>query len=87
MQYEEFKRQVGRAGLTVTSFAALLGRSRASVTNYGLSGVVPDHIGLIAVLMGDLADAGVDFRPSVERLVLVRKKGRGRGFGADSDAS
>lgn len=82
MQYEDFKRQLARAGLNVTEFAALLGRSPESVMNYGQRGTVPDHIALAAVLMAELADAGRDFRPAVLRLGISRKRARGRGFGS-----
>ena len=85
MTYEEFKRQVGRAGLTIVEFAALLEKSRASITNYGQIGFVPDHLAVIVVLMGDMADAGLDFRPSVKRLKLERKLARGLGFGERGD--
>jgi len=43
-------------------------------------GAVPDHLAVIVVLMGDLADAGVDFRPAVQRLGLERSKVRGKNF-------
>ncbi|OIQ87296.1 hypothetical protein GALL_308570 [mine drainage metagenome] len=62
MTYTEFKRQLGKAGLTVRAFAALMGQTPNSITNYASKGEVPTHLAIIAVLMGEMADAGMDFR-------------------------
>lgn len=62
MTYTEFKRQLGKAGLTVRAFAALLGQTPNSITNYAAKGQVPTHLAIIATLMATMADAGMDFR-------------------------
>jgi len=38
MNYDEFKRHVGKAGLTLTDLAALLNMNKGSITNYGIAG-------------------------------------------------
>ncbi len=87
MTYDEFKRQVGRAGLTIKEFASLLNMSRSSVTNYAQVGAVPTHLAVIVVLLGEMTDAGLDFRSAIERLCLERKKGRGASFTGDRHQS
>ena len=81
MNYDEFKRHVGKAGLTLTELADLLNMNKRSVTNYGAGGVVPDSLAVIVVLMGEMADAGMDFRPAIARIGMKRKLERGVGFG------
>lgn len=80
MEYSEFKRHIGKAGISIGRFAELIGRHPASVINYGRSGEVPAHLAALAVLMGCMAEAGLDFVAPLERLCLVRGKPRGRAF-------
>ena len=71
MTYTEFKRQLGKAGLTVRAFAALLGQTPNSITNYASKGDVPTHLGIIATLMAEMADAGMDFQAVLQRAGLT----------------
>lgn len=71
MTYTEFKRQLGKAGLTVRAFAALLGQTPNSITNYASKGEVPTHLAIIAVLMAEMADAGLDFKDALRSVLLV----------------
>jgi hypothetical protein len=87
MTYEEFLRQLGKAGLNVRSFAELIGMNRNSVSNYARRGEVPAHLAIIAALMGEMREYGVNFRAVLERIDLEPKRPRGRGrpgrFGGD----
>lgn len=67
MTYTEFKRQLGKAGLTVRAFAALLGQTPNSITNYASRGEVPAHLAIISVLMAEMAEAGLDFKVGLQR--------------------
>ena len=71
MTYTEFKRQLGKAGLTVRAFAALLGQTPNSITNYASRAEVPTHLAIIAVLMAEMADAGMNYRTALERAGLA----------------
>ena len=71
MTYTEFKRQLGKAGLTVRAFAALLGQTPNSITNYASRAEVPSHLAIIAVLMAEMADAGMDFQSLLRRTGLI----------------
>ncbi len=71
MTYTEFKRQLGKAGLTVRAFAALLGQTPNSITNYASKGEVPTHLAIIATLMAEMVDAGLEFRVALKRGGLV----------------
>lgn len=62
MEYQEFRRHVGKAGLTMAAFARVIGVTPNTVTNYSRQGTVPRLYAITAVLMGDAADRGIDFR-------------------------
>jgi len=86
MHYDEFKRHVGKAGLTLREFAELIKLKPASVSNYAKSGEVPSHLSIIAVLLAELAERKIDFREILEHIEITCKKPRGAGrgkFGGD----
>ena len=62
MDYEEFKRHLHKAGLSLSDFARLLDVRAASVSNHKSVGRVPKHYAVAAVLLGHLGDEHVDFR-------------------------
>lgn len=78
MTYNEFKRHLGKAGLTVNEFAALLHVQPSSISNYAKKMVVPQTHAIIAVALGDACDRGVDFRETFARYD-IRFKHQGRG--------
>jgi hypothetical protein len=81
MTYEEFKRNVRAAGLSIQDFASLMGMPhRQAITNYSKVGFVPDHFAVIVRLMVALVDAGGDVRAALGGLEMKRKLGRGGGF-------
>jgi hypothetical protein len=77
MTYEEFHRQLGKAGLSIRAFAKLVRMNPNSVSNYAGIGKVPTHLAVIAVLMGEMAEKGIDFRNALARLPVAAKKPRG----------
>ncbi|TLS73461.1 XRE family transcriptional regulator [Mariprofundus erugo] len=81
MGYEEFQRQVGKAGLTISQFAELVKMNRVSVSNYGKKGEVPSHLAVIAVLLGEMAERSIDFRELLAGIDIAPKKPRGAGIG------
>jgi hypothetical protein len=77
MTYDEFRRQLGKAGLSVKSFAELIKQKPNSITNYAAQGEVPPHLAMIAALMGDMAEAGLDYRATLGRIQFDAAKPRG----------
>lgn len=77
MIYDEFRRQLGKAGLTVKGFAELIKQTPNSITNYSKQGSVPPHLAIIAALMGDMAENGQDFRTTLGRIQFDHNKPRG----------
>jgi ribulose-5-phosphate 4-epimerase/fuculose-1-phosphate aldolase len=67
MNYTDFRRHIGKAGLTVNAYAALLGIRPNSLSYYAKKGAIPHPHAIIAVLAGDAADRGVDFRELLRR--------------------
>lgn len=77
MTYEEFQRQLGKAGITVREFADLVKMNRNSVTNCAQKRVVPSHLAVIVSLMGEMAEHRLDFRDVLSRVEIKPKKPRG----------
>jgi len=86
MTYDEFKRHVGKAGLTIKAFAELLKLNPASISNYAKTGEVPSHLAVIAVLFAELAERKVNYKEVLAKAEIAPKKARGAGkgkFGGD----
>jgi hypothetical protein len=77
MNYKEFRRQLGKAGLTIKEFAELIKQTPNSITNHAAEGEVPSHLAIIAALMGGMAEAGVDFRATLGQVEYAPSKLRG----------
>ena len=74
MPYEEFQRLMGKAGLSIKEFAALLDMKPNSITNYSKQGVVPTHIAVIVALISTMKDEGLDFYPIFEKVKSYSKE-------------
>lgn len=77
MTYEEFLRQLGKAGLSVREFSELVKMNRNSVTNLAQQKEVPAHLAIIATLMGLLGDHHIEFREALLRIEIKPKRPRG----------
>lgn len=73
MPYTEFQRLIGKAGLSIKEFAALLDIKPNSITNYSKQGVVPTHIAVIVALISTMKDEGLDFYPIFEKIKSYSK--------------
>jgi len=90
MTYDEFRRQLGKAGVTAREFAELVALNPNSITNYARQGGVPSHLAVIVALMGEMAEHKIDFRPVLAGIEISQKKQRGAGigkFGGDKQES
>ena len=86
MTYDEFQRQIGKAGLTNREFANLIKMNRVSLSNYCKKGEVPTHLAVISVLLGEMAERNIDFQKALSKIDITSKKPRGAGirkFGGD----
>ena len=72
MPYEEFQRLIGKSGLSIKEFAALLDMNANSITNYKKNGKVPTAIAVIAIVISDMKDDGLDFYPIFEKVRAYR---------------
>lgn len=80
MTYDEFRRQIGKAGLTIHAFADLVKMNRISLSNYK-HGDVPSHLAVMVTLMGAMAEGQTDFRSALSNTEISPKKPRGAGIG------
>jgi transcriptional regulator with XRE-family HTH domain len=76
MTYEEFQRHIGKAGLKLVEFASLMDLSPVTISNYRKGGSVPRHLSTIAVLLGEMAERGIDFRAIFAANDIAPKKAR-----------
>lgn len=60
MRYAEFRRHLGKAGMTINDFAGYLYVRPASVSNYSKSGSVPRTYAIVAILLGEAVDRGAN---------------------------
>ena len=77
MNYAEFHRHIGKAGLTLKEFASLIRMNRVSISNLSKKGEVPSHLAVMACLMGEMAEQRVDFRSVLANIDIEPKKPRG----------
>ncbi|HDZ5419707.1 MULTISPECIES: XRE family transcriptional regulator [Vibrio] len=77
MTYDEFSRHLGKAGVSAKEFAVLLKKHPNSVTNNASSGRIPNELGVIAALIGEMAEKNVDFKSVISQLELIKRKSRG----------
>lgn len=77
MEYKEFRRQLGKAGLTNIEFADLVKIKSNSLTNYKKNGEVPSHWGIVALLMGHMSDHKLDFKEVFKGIEIKPNKTRG----------
>lgn len=86
MDYIEFRRHLGKAGLTINEFSSLIEVRASSVSNYAKKSQVPRPYAVMAVLLGDAADRGIDFRDLLKRFgVPFRRQKISGGKIADLD--
>jgi len=87
VKYSEFRRQLGKAGLTTAEFARLIKLNPNSITNYSKRGTVPNNLAVIATLMGHMVDNGLAFEEILEKIDISPNKVRGAAsigkFGGD----
>lgn len=70
MDYQEFRRHLGKAGLTVNEYSALIDVRPNSISNYAKKLDVPRVHAVIAVMLGEAADRSVNFREVLARFAL-----------------
>lgn len=81
MIYEDFINRVRKAGLSVKEFAELVGIDRRSISNYSMKGEVPNHLGIIALLLAELAKYDVAPDEIGKKLDELGRKPRKHGSG------
>lgn len=78
MRYSEFKRQVAKAGLSLKEFSRLIKQSPTSISNYAKTDAVPSQLAIIAVLIAEMKERGINYQALIDALDLFEKKPRGR---------
>jgi len=77
LDYDELVRNIGKAGLTIKEFANLIKANPNSITNLSnKEKKVPKNLAIIAMLLGELVDKKIDYKPLFEKLDLEPQKAR-----------
>lgn len=77
MKYNEFKINIGKAGLTIDKFSTLIKSSPRSISNYASKGQVPKHLAIISTLLVEMEYNNIDFGHLFERIEIDSFKKRG----------
>ncbi|HLW07520.1 MAG TPA: hypothetical protein VKY45_08140 [Marinilabiliaceae bacterium] len=77
MIYVEFKRRLGKAGISSKEFSRLVKLNPNSLTNYSRTGKIPSHWAIVATLIGEMAEHGVDYRAALQKIDFEPNKIRG----------
>jgi len=77
MTYEEFVRNLRKADISIKDFAGLLRKNPNSITNNASKKKVPNELGVIAVLIGEMANNNLEYRDLIKTLDLRTQKIRG----------
>jgi len=85
MDYLEFKRHLGKAALNTKSFAELVKMKQSSITNYKQKGNVPNHLAIIVVLMGEMAENKIDFKSKLRKIDMKEPVKRPKAFGRNKE--
>ena len=81
MNYNEFKRNIGKAGLNLKEFALLIKASPNSITNLANRDTIPKNLAIISVLLGELVDNNIEYKHLFEKMDLTKQKARVESFG------
>ncbi len=79
MDYEEFTRNIRKAGLTLKEFAHLIKTNPNSITNLSKKEQMPKNLAIIAVLLGEMVDKRIDYKHLFEQMDLSPQKARVKG--------
>jgi len=77
MEYREFRRQLGKADITIAEMADLIKLNPKSISNYSKRGTVPSNLAVIATLMGHMADNKLDFKEALQKIEISPNRIRG----------
>ena len=78
MDYEEFVRNIRKTGLTIKEFANLIKTNPNSITNLSTKEKMPKNLAIIAVLLGEIADKGIEYKYLFEKMDLQPQKARNK---------
>jgi len=74
MEYNEFVRHINKAGLSIKDFAGLIKVQPKTITNLSKKNEIPKHLIIIAVLLGEIVDKGLDYKYLFEKMNLSYQK-------------
>lgn len=81
MTYDEFQQQISKTGLKLNEFADLVKMHPASIYSCAKKGGVPSHLAIIATLLAEMAERGIDYREIIGKIEITAKKPRGASIG------
>jgi len=78
MKYSELKRNIAKSGLSIAAFAKLLKMNPKSITNLSTNqeGAIPKNLFIIAHLLAQLKELGVDPENALSNLDIHSQKPR-----------
>jgi len=87
MNYDEFLRHIGNAGMKRHEFATLMDMSHVSISNYRKQEDVPRHFAMIAALLGEMVERGSTYGRSCRKSTLAPRRSSRPEAGSSAEAS
>ncbi len=86
MTYDDFKKNIKGANLTLREFADLIKANRNSITNLSSQGSVPKNLYIISALLAELSYHNIDYKKVLEQMDIEPQKARVKNtFGEKKD--
>ncbi|MCV6609120.1 MAG: hypothetical protein OIF32_12980 [Campylobacterales bacterium] len=76
MNYGEFTRNIGKAGLNIKEFATLIKATPNSLTNLSTKERIPKNLAIISVLLGELVDKKIEYKHLFDGIDIYKQKPR-----------
>lgn len=76
MNYDEFTRNIRKAGLSIKEFAILIKANPNSITNLSKKNNIPKNLAIIAVLLGELVEQEIEYKRLFKKMNLEPQKAR-----------
>jgi len=76
MKYDDFKKNIRRANLSMREFADLIKANRNSITNLSVKEKVPKNLYIVSALLAELAYHKIDYKEIFQEMDIEPQKAR-----------
>jgi len=86
MKYDDFKKNIRSANLSMREFADLIKANRNSITNLSTREKIPKNLYIVSALLAELAYHNIDYKKIFQEMDIAPQKARVKNtFGEKKD--